>query len=65
MAKTLKFIYGLVLFLYLFLIGKEIDGKTFLMADYIQCDIDDDCPKMVHHIFYKCIDNTCKQFRRP
>ncbi|RHN51344.1 putative Late nodulin [Medicago truncatula] len=64
MAKTLKFVYGLVLFLYLFLIEKGVDGKTFLMAEYIKCDTDADCPIVIHHSFYKCIDNLCKRFRR-
>lgn len=64
MAKILKIIYGLVLFLYLFLTEKEVDGKTFLMAEYIKCDTDADCPKIVHRSFYKCIDNLCKRFRR-
>lgn len=64
MAKTLKFLCGLVLFVYLFFIKKDVAGNTFLMADNIECDTDAGCPKMVHHIFYKCIDNKCKQFRR-
>jgi len=55
MAKILKIIYGLVLFLYLFLIQKEVAG-------YIQCDFDADCPEKFRHIFYLCINKLCRQF---
>lgn len=37
MTPTLKFIYAMILFLFLFFIAKEVDGKPFLILLKLYC----------------------------
>lgn len=62
MVKSLVFVYGIVLFLFLFLVGKEAEGKSFFIAASAKCEDDANCPQIfgLYPFIYKCIDNRCK-----
>ncbi|KEH33005.1 Nodule Cysteine-Rich (NCR) secreted peptide [Medicago truncatula] len=53
MAKTLKFVYVIVLFLSLFLAAKNIDALPV-------CQTAADCPEGTRGRTYKCINNKCR-----
>nr|ABN08811.1 Late nodulin [Medicago truncatula] len=53
MAKTLKFVYVMILFTSLFLFAKNVVG-------YINCKTDDDCPKLESRmVVLKCTNSRC------
>nr|QQO74691.1 nodule-specific cysteine-rich peptide L23 [Lens culinaris] len=55
MAKTFKFVYVIILVLYLFFVVKGSDVQ-------VKCQNDADCPQISDFIpiFYKCINNICE-----
>lgn len=62
MVRTVVFLYGIVLFLILFLVGIEGEGKPFFIAASTNCEDDANCPQNfgLYPFIYKCIDNSCK-----
>ncbi|KEH30135.1 putative Late nodulin [Medicago truncatula] len=54
MAKTLKFVYAMIIFLSLFLMATNIDSAL------IECQIDDDCPP-IKFAKYLCINYKCRK----
>nr|AFK36575.1 unknown [Medicago truncatula] len=62
MAKTLKFVYVIVLFLSLFLAAKNIDGRvsynSFIALPV--CQTAADCPEGTRGRTYKCTNNKCR-----
>ncbi|CAJ2667024.1 unnamed protein product [Trifolium pratense] len=61
MAKTLKFVYAIILFLFLFFVATEAG------TELVECEKDSDCPISWHEFFHnKCYLNKCKWvFRFP
>lgn len=89
MAKTLQFVYTMILFTSLFFLAKNINGKLFFklfrlpylvccsytifyliiltllyslffIIGYIECNSDDDCPKLESRmVVLKCTNNRC------
>nr|ABS31413.1 nodule-specific cysteine-rich peptide 165 [Medicago truncatula] len=55
MARTLKFVYSMILFLSLFLVA---NGLKIFCIDVA------DCPKDLYPLLYKCIYNKCIVFTR-
>ncbi|CAL5201172.1 unnamed protein product [Lathyrus oleraceus] len=55
MAKVLKFIYTMILFLSIFLLSKEVRAM-------IKCETDKDCPDIsnMEVMIFKCINNLCE-----
>ncbi|CAL5190622.1 unnamed protein product [Lathyrus oleraceus] len=54
MAKILKFIYAMILFLFLFLVAMEVGGEQD------GCVTDADCPRYWEELYVpKCIDHKC------
>ncbi|KEH40931.1 Nodule Cysteine-Rich (NCR) secreted peptide [Medicago truncatula] len=64
MAKTLKFVYVIVLFLSLFLATKNIDGRRVSYNSFFRalpvCQTAADCPEGTRGRTYKCINNKCR-----
>nr|ABS31408.1 nodule-specific cysteine-rich peptide 144 [Medicago truncatula] len=58
MAKMLKFFFAIILLLSLFLVATEVGGA------YIECEVDDDCPKPMKNshpdTYYKCVKHRCQ-----
>ncbi|KEH30136.1 putative Late nodulin [Medicago truncatula] len=57
MAKTLKNIYSIIIFLSIFLVVMNVDGEL------INCITDDDCPKSEFRKWV-CINNICRKMCR-
>ncbi|AES98049.1 putative Late nodulin [Medicago truncatula] len=58
MAKTLNFMFALILFISLFLVSKNVAIDIFV------CQTDADCPKSELSMYtWKCIDNECNLFK--
>nr|ABD28310.1 Late nodulin [Medicago truncatula]ABS31394.1 nodule-specific cysteine-rich peptide 96 [Medicago truncatula]AFK47261.1 unknown [Medicago truncatula] len=55
MARTLKFVYAVILFLSLFLVAKGDDVK-------IKCVVAANCPDLMYPLVYKCLNGICVQF---
>nr|QQO74619.1 nodule-specific cysteine-rich peptide G03 [Pisum sativum] len=56
MAKTFNFVYALILFLFLFLIAKNIEANN-------ECTTDFDCPKSIVCMLpykWKCVGSYCE-----
>ncbi|AES97768.1 Nodule Cysteine-Rich (NCR) secreted peptide [Medicago truncatula] len=54
MAKTIKFVYTMILFLSLFIVAKEVHA-------YPGCETDAECPKIyeLYPLIYKCENKFC------
>ncbi|AES97869.1 Nodule Cysteine-Rich (NCR) secreted peptide [Medicago truncatula] len=53
MVKTLKFVYDMILFIFLYLVAKNV-------AESIECRTVADCPKLISSKFViKCIEKRC------
>ncbi|AES61002.1 putative Late nodulin [Medicago truncatula] len=52
MAKTLKFVYAMILFIYIFLVIKNTEA-------YPPCETVADCPESYFRI-YRCENNFCR-----
>ncbi|AES77508.1 putative Late nodulin [Medicago truncatula] len=55
MPKSLKFVYTMILFIFLFLITKNVDALH-------DCEYDDDCPKSTSKRTYRCINKKCRSY---
>ncbi|CAJ2652497.1 unnamed protein product [Trifolium pratense] len=59
MAETLKFVYTMILFLFLFFVATESG------TELIECEKDSDCPISWHEFFwFRCYRNKCKWVHR-
>nr|QQO74705.1 nodule-specific cysteine-rich peptide L37 [Lens culinaris] len=59
MVKILKSVYVIILFLFLFLVPKNIDGAPAAK----DCVTKYDCPPTTSIRRYKCIKNKCRYTR--
>ncbi|CAJ2647866.1 unnamed protein product [Trifolium pratense] len=63
MAEIRKFIFAIILFLFLFLIIAEASGgipSSLPFQSYVDCETDKDCPKSVNICYaIRCIDKKC------
>ncbi|KEH28040.1 putative Late nodulin [Medicago truncatula] len=55
MTKTYKFVYAMILFLYIFQIARNVDAN-------FECKSTNDCPKSVLRV-WRCINNYCRPVR--
>nr|QQO74618.1 nodule-specific cysteine-rich peptide G02 [Pisum sativum] len=56
MVKTIKFVYALILFLFIIFIAKNVDALQ-------DCKVDADCPQNSWTRIYRCIENKCRYTR--
>ncbi|CAL5201160.1 unnamed protein product [Lathyrus oleraceus] len=59
MIKPLKFVYGIILFISLFLLSKEACGAA------VKCEKDEDCPiSGFEPLIFKCINHLCEAVKK-
>ncbi|AES68847.1 putative Late nodulin [Medicago truncatula] len=51
-----KFVYAIILFIFLFLVAKNVKG-------YVVCRTVDDCPPDTRDLRYRCLNGKCKSYR--
>ncbi|AES98847.1 putative Late nodulin [Medicago truncatula] len=64
MSGVLKFVYAIILFLFLFLVAREVGG-----LETIECETDGDCPRSMIKMWnknyrHKCIDGKCEWIKK-